>query len=544
MGQGRLRQAVLALVLGAALACAGTARAGNSVAYQVDPAHDGFLADSLTPPLTAAWTHDFGDGSVSYPLVVQSRVYVTVASPDKTGSRLYALDAATGTVVWSRSVQGPGAHAWAAPAYDNGRIFVVAEESRLQAFDARTGAPLWALWPQTPWWHLVPPVAANGLVYATDSTSFGTLRALRESNGSTLWKRVLGLGVGSTPALGGGKVYLSYGGPRVFALSQSTGATSWSYAGTASGGSSTTPMLAGGRLWTWDSVQGHVIYDALLGTQLGGFDSWTAPAYADGVALTMEGPPYAGGILEARDGSTLSSRWSFQGDGTLVTPPLAVSNGTSTTVYVGGKSGSLYGLDLADGHVVWSTQLPFRILGDDESQMHPALAAGGRMLLVPAGGHLFAFRGAPPPNLLPNGSFEGSLDGWAGTGAALSLAADGKDGTGAGKAERSGPATTYGMIATPPPVSSTAAGTVYEAGGWVRSDRPGHRLCIGFRDWTPSGIVRTAPLCVTGTTSWQPLPTASYKAPRSGDKLDVYVVETNAALGDSFEADALSLTAG
>jgi outer membrane protein assembly factor BamB len=537
---------VLALVLGALLATAGEARAGNAVSYLVDQAHDGFVTDPLTPPLSPAWSHDFGAGTaVSYPLIAQGKVYVTVADASGYGSTLYALDAATGDVAWSRSLQTPGSRSWSAAAYDNGRIFAVGHESPLKAFNAGTGALLWSVKPPAFPWHDTPPVATNGLVFESDPTNFGTLDALRESSGGLLWRRVLiGLGPNSTPALGGGKVYLSYMGPYVYALSQTTGALGWSSKGTSTGGYGWTPMLAGGKLWTTDPVQGHQIYDAATGAQLGTFDSWTPPAFAGDTALFMAGQPDAGGTLEARDPSTLALRWSFQGDGTLITPPIAVSNGDGTTAYVGGSDGSLYALDLADGHVVWSGQIPWSIRATDDGTMKPALAAGQGLLVVPAESHVYAFSGAPPPNLLPNPSFEGSLDGWTGTSAILSLADDAKLGSQSGKATRSGASTTFGMIAAPPPVGSSAAGTVYKAGGWVRSDTPGRKVCVGLRDWTPTGIVRTAPVCVTSTTSWQQLPSASYKAPRNGDKLDVYVVELNAAPGDSFQADALNLTAG
>ena len=170
----------------------------------------------------------------------------------------------------------------------------------------------------------------------------------------------------------------------------------------------------------------------------------------------------------------------------------------------------------------------------------PATDCGDESLSQPFAG----FGDTSQYKVVKGGSFEGSLDGWTGTSAILSLADDAKLGSQSGKATRSGASTTFGMIAAPPPVGSSAAGTVYKAGGWVRSDTPGRKVCVGLRDWTPTGITRTAPVCVTSTTSWQQLPIATYKAPRNGDKLDVYVVALNAAPGDSFQADALSLTAG
>src|SRR5438876_5925622 len=79
--------------------------ADQAVTYQNDVAHTGLQnGDSLRPALSRKWSVDL-DGSVSYALIAQEMMYVTVADPPPAvgsphGARLYALDQATGQTVW------------------------------------------------------------------------------------------------------------------------------------------------------------------------------------------------------------------------------------------------------------------------------------------------------------------------------------------------------------------------------------------------------------------------------------------------------------
>jgi hypothetical protein len=153
--------------------------------------------------------------------------------------------------------------------------------------------------------------------------------------------------------------------------------------------------------------------------------------------------------------------------------------------------------------------------------------------------------GAPPPsNLLTNGSFEGSLAGWNGSSSTLALASDGKIGSGAARVTRTS-GSTFSIATSTAPVTSTAAGAAYLAGGWVRSDTPGRKVCLIVREWTAGGsAVGSRSSCLTSTRGWQQFSTNRYVASRGGGTVDVIVSETGAANGDSFEADGLTLTQG
>lgn len=143
--------------------------------------------------------------------------------------------------------------------------------------------------------------------------------------------------------------------------------------------------------------------------------------------------------------------------------------------------------------------------------------------------------------LLQNGSFEGSLAGWGGYGASLSLV-PGTVGQSAARVTVSGTKTSFSILPTQVPVLSTLGGSVYAAGGWVRSNTPGRTICLRIREWSGDSVAGSAQGCVTASDSWKQLPAVQHKALAGGRKLDVYVYQSSAVAGNSFDVDGLSLT--
>jgi hypothetical protein len=168
----------------------------------------------------------------------------------------------------------------------------------------------------------------------------------------------------------------------------------------------------------------------------------------------------------------------------------------------------------------------------------PALAATGY-----AGGKLSSSATAGGL-LLPNGSFEAGLTGWAGYGATLSLVGQAADGVSAARVSLSGTGTSFSILPSPRPVSTTVAGAVYTAGAAVRSQIAGRQLCLRMREYAAGSVVGSAMRCVSSTTSWQQVTGLSYTAKATGNQLDVYVFELQSVAGDSFDVDAVTLTSG
>lgn len=74
--------------------------------YQINETHTGTAnTPGLTPPLKQKWNVNFGQ-PISYPLIADGKVFVTVSNAGAPGTKLYALNAADGTTVWSYALGG------------------------------------------------------------------------------------------------------------------------------------------------------------------------------------------------------------------------------------------------------------------------------------------------------------------------------------------------------------------------------------------------------------------------------------------------------
>ena len=142
----------------------------QAVAYQINPAHTGSQSDTVAPPLVKRWSRDLG-GPISYPLIAEGKVFVTVRIQNQTGpsvSKLYALDASTGATAWG-PIDLAGTRGWSASAYDAGRIFALNYDGDLRAFDAASGALFWEkqlmTGPNQVWAFDSAPTALSGFVY-------------------------------------------------------------------------------------------------------------------------------------------------------------------------------------------------------------------------------------------------------------------------------------------------------------------------------------------------------------------------------------------
>src|SRR5437868_7109677 len=107
-----------------------TAMTDQAVSSQINVGHDGSQpGDALAPTLKRLWEVDFspdsyGDrGQVSFPLIVNGRVYVSAFSAG-VGTALYAFDLNTGNQLWRDMLGPPGGAYRETPTFDNGRIFV------------------------------------------------------------------------------------------------------------------------------------------------------------------------------------------------------------------------------------------------------------------------------------------------------------------------------------------------------------------------------------------------------------------------------------
>ncbi len=372
--------------------------ADQAVAYQINPQHTGaIVTGSMAPALHLAWNVNLG-GPISYPIIEGGMVFVTVADSSSYGTDLYALNAATGHVVWGPTALA-GTYYWSALTYEYGTLFALNEAGELSAFEAATGAEHWSEQLPDQYEFSAPPTASGGVVYAAGAGDGGTVYAVNEVSGEVLWTAEVENGDTSSPTVGSDGIYVSYPGPQTYKLNLSTGATIWRYSGPSEGGGGADVALYNNRLYTRDVVSEDYIFDATAGTILGesgvGSASLAPALYGNQLFKTEDG-----GSLEATDLLAKTVNWSFNGDGDLDTTPIYLNG----YVYVGSSQGNLYAVNATTGKQVWTTNVGSAINGPNEGQLSSPLtgmATAGGLFVVPAGSNLVAYtyKATPTPTV-------------------------------------------------------------------------------------------------------------------------------------------------
>jgi outer membrane protein assembly factor BamB len=212
----------------------------------------------------------------------------------------------------------------------------------------------------------------------------GTLYAIAESTGAVVWTNAVANGDSSSPAVSAQGVYVSY--PcQVYDFEPASGVLLWHYNGGYDGGGGRTPVLAGGKLYVRD-LPGNTVFDSADGSTLGSFASAFTPAVTATTAFMLTDE----GTLNWTDLQSGATKFSFTGDGSLVTPPIVIDQ----QVVVGSSSGNLYALDTSSAVLQWQVKVPSGILPADHSEntsFFTGLAAANGILVVPAGTTLVAY---------------------------------------------------------------------------------------------------------------------------------------------------------
>lgn len=362
---------------------------GQSIAYQVDYAHSGraVFGGSLTFPASPTWSVTL-NGMISYPVIAGDMAYVTTNASSTglgDGASLYALDLATGAVLWGPAAIATGS-LWSGHAFDQGRLFVLNNDGDLRAFDAATGSPQWSIDLGGQFFN-APPTAVNGIVYVGGAAR---LNAVEAATGKILWSSEVASGDKSSPAVSSDGVFVSY--PcQAYKFDPYSGESLWHYDDGCQGGGGKTTVYANGELFARrsSSLLHDLIFNADTGTIVGSFQSEVAPAFNEQTGYFLHA-----GTLRAIDQATRDLRWSFVGDNALVTAPVVIND----TVVIGSHLGSVFALDADDGSVIWSGAAGGQIEGPDEQNVAAPLAglgAGEGYLLVPAGNRLTAWRLVP-----------------------------------------------------------------------------------------------------------------------------------------------------
>jgi outer membrane protein assembly factor BamB len=190
--------------------------------------------------------------------VVDGTVYIVV------GKTVYALDAETGSVVWTFDYDDSGGTVADSLTIKDGTVYTTRSES-MYAFDASTGGVEWVSEISSGWLDSSPTVV-NGTIYVGSGT-FGesALYAVNADTGETEWEFTEPTGnVESSPTFSDGTVYFGTGpfsdDPSLYAVDSSTGEKVWRFNETSGNVQSPT-------------VKDGVVYITTLGTPGPALDS-------------------------------------------------------------------------------------------------------------------------------------------------------------------------------------------------------------------------------------------------------------------------------
>jgi outer membrane protein assembly factor BamB len=344
--------------------------------------------------LRELWAADL-NGQVSYPLIAGGHIYVTVANgaqgdSSHYGSKLYAFSERTGAVAWG-PIELSGAYGLSSLAYDAGRVFVHTFDGPLRSFDALTGTLVWSVQLPMEYTFDAPPTAVGGVVYTSGTGNAGEVYAVSEDNGSVLWMTRVMNGSFSSPVVSDNAVFVAYACEHDYALDPRSGSVIWSTNSGCEGGGGSTAAYSQGRLYVRDPGGacgyyqcGDLVYDAGNGKVVGQFTGKVMPALDGASGYFLDGS-----ALRARDLNTNATRWTFDGDGTLDSPPV-VMNGY---VYIASSQGMLYGLRAGDGQRVWAANLGSGFISPSElsTEPMPDIGAGDNLVVVPANHRLVVY---------------------------------------------------------------------------------------------------------------------------------------------------------
>jgi outer membrane protein assembly factor BamB len=289
-------------------------------------AHDGRTLWTWHTPDSAAIT--------SAPAIDASANVAFVGAADGTLYAVHTAGSAAGTLAWSAPV---GTGTVESPVLDGANVYAASTGGALSAFSESAGTKLWSV--TTPNAVTAAPAldaAAKLLLVPTN----GALVEYKTGTGASVWSFTApGL---ATPVISGGSVYVGSSNGDEYAVSESAGTQTWSFAtGAAVDDSAALNYSAGAATQLWVGSSNGDIYE--LNPATGAKDQLVpTTSNVTGVAISgsMAFVTNAGGVVRTfRIGNKVNSLiWTYQTqDGSLGAP--AVVDGT---VYVAGQKGNLW----------------------------------------------------------------------------------------------------------------------------------------------------------------------------------------------------------
>ena len=344
------------------------------------------------PVPSLLWTYQTGAPVTSSPSVVDGIVYV--GSQDR---NLYALNAASGALLWKYNTMERNDYVSSSPAVAEGVVYIGGLKTKIHAVDAGSGELLWKY--KLPIRSTVRSSVSSSAAVADGIICIGnmdgTVYAFDEEDGELLWSYAIPRSeydehnIFSSPAVSDGIIYVQTYGENLYALDASTGALLWNSMNQNGWSAFSSPAVSDGVVYAGGGRNNKFrAFDASTGDLIwefhGGGSFMSSPAVSDGMV-------YVGcndNTIYALDAATGSLLWNFTTGGRVQSSP-AVANGM---VYFGSYDNNTYALDASTGDILWSFDVGGRVTSS------PAVARGV-MYIGSGDGNVYAIGTLPldPP---------------------------------------------------------------------------------------------------------------------------------------------------
>ena len=310
--------------------------------YRGDASGAAYTPQGLALPLELKWEFATRDMVYSSPAVANGAVFV-----GSTDHRLYALDAESGSVLWSYDA---AAEVRSSPCVLAGKVIFADTAGRLHAVDQDSGRGLWR--------HDVeacPDCSVRGDgERAFIGTSVGTLLAFQPTDGKRLWQAKLDGEVEASAAYDGGRVAIGTPASGLVLLNAADGSRQWQWR--VEGGLHGSPVLTDGRLVV-GSGDGRVeLLDtdgSLIWTSFLRSDIQCSPAVGHGRVVIGS----ADGEVACFELVTGRTVWRFDAEGDISASPTIAGR----TVFIGSHAGQLYALRADNGKLTWRYRTGYSI---------------------------------------------------------------------------------------------------------------------------------------------------------------------------------------
>jgi outer membrane protein assembly factor BamB len=173
---------------------------------------------------TELWKYPGSNYLVSSPAVANGVVYVSCSGNIVRSSKVYALSASTGKMIWTFTTDSTNLD-YSDPVVVNGIVYVGSDD-KLYALNANTGKKIWSSTLNGDVWS---PVVEYGVVYVCTNKS---LYALNAANGEEIWSYPIGENYMADLAIVDGVVYVGCdidSDMTICALSAVNGEKLWNY---------------------------------------------------------------------------------------------------------------------------------------------------------------------------------------------------------------------------------------------------------------------------------------------------------------------------